>query len=660
LWRIALETHDLDDVVAWPPDLFALVDRPLEASEAYRFVVSPPPGVSVTPPDAAAAVATEWLLWLDGDRSSPPPAVTAAWNVVRDAADVCVEDLSTGRAWQVIEALIALHAIADEACTGLGTAIMAKPGPGCEFRATARELLTETGSLARISPDVLRVLPRCRPSVGGLSLRSLCHHVFVTGPQVDVEWNRILTRPSNVLFPEQHANVLLFPWPLRVRARDFHPVPYTLPHMDPMEVGFFSFEPAEQLDLDLVEGVLRAAIDEAGTVDIVAFPESAITPPDIDPLEALLSRYGVWSLIAGVREPADDALGANWLHIGVRQELVWRHARQHKHHRWRLDGRQIGQYHLGGALSPDMHWWEAVSVPRRSLQIVDEGAVTISALLCEDLARLEPVADRVRAIGPSVVITLLLDGPQLSSRWTARYASVLADDPGTAVCTLTSYGMVRRCRPPGCKPSRVIGLWKDTSGQPIEIELEEGAHAVLISTNVGGGTSVTADGRKHVKPMSTLTLVAVQSIRAEPVSEPRRAPEPEATEAAGAPSLPPLDEHEVSKATSWAEALAEAVFVGPETAERVLARVAPGEWRTRLGLPQPSRMLESALEMLQQELERPITIASLMTGARRLRASQNPAAIVTGTLIDIALGQRLFTEVGAGRASSELLRTMAW
>jgi hypothetical protein len=445
--------------------------------------------VSVTAPDTLpTTVAKEWLAWLDGDRLSPPGALTAAWKVVRGAADVCVEELSTGGEWRVTEALLTLHAIADEACTGLGTAIMASPGPGCAFRGSARELLTETGSLSRISPGVLRVLPRCRPSVGGLSLGSLCHHVFVTGPQVDVEWNRILTRPTKVSFPEQHANVLLFPWPLRVRARDFHPVPYKLPQMDPMEVGFFTFEPNEQLDLDLVEGVLRAAIDEAGTVDIVAFPESALTPSDIAPLETLLSRYGAWSLIAGVREPADDGLGANWVHTGVRQELVWRHVQQHKHHRWRLDARQISQYHLGGALSPDMHWWEAVSVPRRSLQILDEGAVTLATLLCEDLARLEPVADRVRAIGPSVIITLLLDGPQLSSRWTARYASVLADDPGSAVCTLTSYGMVRRCRPPGCTPSRVIGLWKDTSGQPIEIELEDGAHAVLISTNVGGGT----------------------------------------------------------------------------------------------------------------------------------------------------------------------------
>jgi hypothetical protein len=143
-----------------------------------------------------------------------------------------------------------------------------------------------------------------------------------------------------------------------------------------------------------------------------------------------------------------------------------------------------------------MRWWEAVSIPHRSLQIIDFGAVTIAPLVCEDLARLEPVSSIVRTIGPSLVVILLLDGPQLSSRWTARYASVLADDPGSSVCTLSSYGLVRRCCPAGCAQSSVVVLWKDASGQLIEIALEDGADAVLVATHVTIGDSSTADGRK--------------------------------------------------------------------------------------------------------------------------------------------------------------------
>ena len=66
------------------------------------------------------------------------------------------------------------------------------------------------------------------------------------------------------------------------------------------------------------------------------------------------------------------------------------------------------------------------------------------------------------ALGPTIVVTPLLDGPQLSSRWAARYASVLADDPGSAVLTVTAYGMAQRSRPNRHDPSSIIALWKDS------------------------------------------------------------------------------------------------------------------------------------------------------------------------------------------------------
>ena len=43
---------------------------------------------------------------------------------------------------------------------------------------------------------------------------------------------------------------------------------------------------------------------------------------------------------------------------------------------------------------------------------------------------MDEVAELIRDVGPTLVVTILLDGPQLATRWTARYAGVLADDPG--------------------------------------------------------------------------------------------------------------------------------------------------------------------------------------------------------------------------------------
>ena len=85
-------------------------------------------------------------------------------------------------------------------------------------------------------------------------------------------------------------------------------------------------------------------------------------------------------------------------------------------------------------------------------------------LICEDLARQDPVTEVIRAVGPNLVFALLMDGPQLRNRWASRYASVLAEDPGCSVLSLTSLGMSRRSRPrlesgPVVDRSSVIALW---------------------------------------------------------------------------------------------------------------------------------------------------------------------------------------------------------
>lgn len=86
------------------------------------------------------------------------------------------------------------------------------------------------------------------------------------------------------------------------------------------------------------------------------------------------------------------------------------------------------------------------------------------------MARQDPAADLIRAVGPNLLIALLMDGPQLKDRWAARYASVLAEDPGSSVLTLTRLGMARRSRPflrttgRRAEPSQVIALWRDAGG----------------------------------------------------------------------------------------------------------------------------------------------------------------------------------------------------
>jgi hypothetical protein len=248
-----------------------------------------------------------------------------------------------------------------------------------------------------------------------------------------------------------------------------------------------------------VDRLLVAALDEVERVDVVVLPESAVDEDEIDGLEALVGSHGVQGLIAGVRGHSEQPgqFPGNWVHLAVSTGEQWARFRQHKHHRWSLDEDQIHQYNLGGALHPRLRWWEAMEVPRRSVQFVDVGeGGTVVALVCEDLAQIDDVAEVVRSVGPMIVITPLLDGPQLRSRWAARYASVLADDPGSAVLTLTSLGMAQRCRPQGREPSDVIALWKDPGRGTREIPLEAGAQGVLLSANTGRAARRSFDGRQ--------------------------------------------------------------------------------------------------------------------------------------------------------------------
>jgi hypothetical protein len=118
-------------------------------------------------------------------------------------------------------------------------------------------------------------------------------------------------------------------------------------------------------------------------------------------------------------------------------------------------------------------------------------------LICEDLARQDPIADLLRCVAPNLIIALLMDGPQLGSRWPARYATVFADDPGSSVLTLTSLGMATLSRPRGVKESRCIAMWKDAmSGGPVEIDLPAGAHGVVLSLSIERTKEWTADGRE--------------------------------------------------------------------------------------------------------------------------------------------------------------------
>ena len=184
-----------------------------------------------------------------------------------------------------------------------------------------------------------------------------------------------------------------------------------------------------------------------------------------------------------------------------------------KHHRWRLNEEQIVGYGLSSVLDPSITWWEDLRILNRKLPFVTmRDRWSLTTLICEDLARVDPAQEMVRAIGPNLVLSLVMDGPQLDSRWSARYATVLAEDPGSAVLTVNSLGLINRSREVrelSNKPnpdSNAIALWRDDRGVSIPIELPVGSHAACLTIVEHATTDFTLDGRDNGGGSTALRL----------------------------------------------------------------------------------------------------------------------------------------------------------
>jgi hypothetical protein len=419
--------------------------------------------------------------------------------------------------------------------------------------------------------------------------------------------------------------------------------------------GFFEFAPAEQLDLDLLDRVLVAARREVNSVDVVILPEASVDETELDALESLLHAHGAVSLVAGTRQrsPQPGGLAGNWIHMSFNPRLEkgartpgeggpsWFHVRQNKHHRWSFDRSQILQYHLGGVLHPDVQWWEAIAVPRLGVEFVEVAELTVVSLVCEDLAQNDDVAAVMRSVGPTVVLTALLDGPQLSSRWAARYASVLADDPGSAVLTLTSMGMARRSRPHGHDASPVIALWKDPRGSLREIALEGGAQAVVLSVAMSRATRRSADGRMPVDNGTACYDVAVNQVHAASSGSGYR------PSASARSRSPLLNIEDLTVLTAWAEGVAETLAFAPREVNRLLTEALPGaSWRGSLGLTEPGAQLRQAIQLMRDNVLGNVdqhgvpSFDALLTACREDKAAEVPLGGLVRQVLRAILEER--------------------
>lgn len=499
----------IDESPQWPPDAFGVAAYLLKHSGAYIEVVNKwPPKPHNTIEEWEEHVINLAAIWRHNWIASKawPGDIADWWNVVVNRSNTKVMEIRKDR--PLVEALVGIVATADQACFGMGV-YFGRTEPLDTVVSRWRYLL-ERGSLcSRLDPSVVVVLPKLHNPLNGMTLRSLTHNLALWDrPEVTPIW-RQLDRPNL----EFGMNLLILPWPLKIDPKSFRDAGACDENM-PRQFGFFTYEmPREPLDANLVQRLVEEAKDRVGSIDAVVFPELSMSPDDFQSVRSSLNET---LIVAGVGKSAPSgSLGINSVMIGLETDEAVHEHLQAKHHRWRLDASQMQQYGIGSSL--DAHkgsWWEAISIPPRSCAFFSVNPwLTFCVLLCEDLARQDPVASLVRTVGPNLLIALLMDGAQIPERWSARYATVLADDPRCSVLTLTSVGLVDLSLAQGFHGPRSIGLWKDAlSGKPTEIPLAPDAKGVVLSLNREWAEEWSADGRSDAERTGYLRLRGIHQI----------------------------------------------------------------------------------------------------------------------------------------------------
>jgi predicted amidohydrolase len=485
----------------WPPDAFAIAAYLLQKSGAYVRVVED------WPPNKSGPA---WNLRMErvgkawrrtSTTKTLPREVEKWWEIVVAARRMSLDELR--RDSDVACALLQIVAAADEACEGVGLIY----GPTDTAAHFAFQYMLTSFSLCSPSVNHSRVvvLPKLHTPQAGITLRSLTHNLALYTPgEVEAVWRWInFSEEEN----KWNLRLLLLPWPKTITPETFGQAKGTLRNM-PENYGFFRCNsPIEPLDIDHLKTVFDRACAKAGApIDGIIFPELALRAGDAERAAQATGAFVVAGvataasngepgrnevvLAAPLRDPGGATIGAPVSFI------------QSKHHRWKLDDQQIRQYGLTNRLDPRRFWWEHIAIGPRKVHFVTLTEwLTVSFLICEDLARLDPVMHLLHSVGPNLIICLLMDGPQLKSRWPARYSTVLADDPGSSVLTLTSLGMASASKPPKrlarAGASRTVALWKDAvSGEAQELKLRRGADGIVLTLTGKRQPEWSADGRK--------------------------------------------------------------------------------------------------------------------------------------------------------------------
>ncbi|MBL9114238.1 MAG: hypothetical protein JNJ83_04475 [Verrucomicrobiaceae bacterium] len=509
--------------------MFAVAGYLLHKSGSYLASIIDAYWTGAGNPTLVSELKTAGVQWSDAlvNHGRPLPVLlTERWKLVWERLPSDVEALYEDK--DLVGALLDLVSAADIASEGFGLPQPHLPDGDTRYDVLERAAealyrsyrITGSSSLCeRVLPSALCVLPKVHTPQIGMTFRSLTHHLALW-PKDELRpiWaGEVATDRTNI--ENAHLNLLLVPYPYDIKRSQFGLVKNTHCGRQRMADNFALFSYLPESAKDWLSNQFPLILQEAKRlapsqrIDGVVFPELSLLGDE--ELQAAASEVlkvfpGAWTVGGFHDNRTGNPVNTAGMFVRVSESTTGKPDepdillayRQPKHHRWQLETSQIQGYRLEDPLHSNYKYWEQTDITDRRIQFFPfKRSFTLCLLVCEDLARQEPASRLVRAVGPNLVIALLMDSQQLHYRWPARYASVLAEDPGSSVLSLTSLGMIKLHGENTTPDSPVsIGLWRDSwePTRPRELKLMPSAQAVILPIRQERRPEYSTDGREYM------------------------------------------------------------------------------------------------------------------------------------------------------------------
>ncbi|EST56946.1 hypothetical protein K151_3200 [Proteus hauseri ZMd44] len=514
------DTNSFNQLVSWPPNIFLLLYSVIEYTDKYRLLVSPQEHITWQDENNKKCdkLVQSWVSYLGSIITKKGTFIDIDFLLKKNINNVfnqqnfdkCIYELMNENTF--CDSVFSLVISIDKLFRKKSGQYIYEEVSGSmvvrdfNYKIYAQKKPTYDTSfinLADNDPKFGVITWKYNTPQSGLTLNNLTQNLTYIRPTVKYTHN--INKVDKTSHTKKKYNILVIPWPFYIKDEYFTPSNILHKNMDKY-FDFFDYRPTDEFDIKHFLSFILSALKRVGVIDLIVFPECALSEKQFQIFTKKLHeifKKNAPSLLCGVYGQNGEN-GRNAALLGFVDEdlLAFNNITQEKHHRWFLDRNQLRNYNLSASLNPDKKWWENISVGRRKLTTLETAnGVILCPLVCEDLARQEPVAQAVRAIGPNLVVCLLLDGPQIAQRWPGKYAAVLSDDPGCSVLSVTALGMTQRSTGLGHAPSKDIALWSEP-GKPSEtLQVSSTSSALVLELELESINMWSLDGRAEEKPI---------------------------------------------------------------------------------------------------------------------------------------------------------------